>query len=65
MGEAANLIRSVLTVLGMICFLLIVFWAFGKRAKSEFIEAEQLPFADDDGLKADQSHRPASNGAKQ
>ena len=43
-----NDIRSFFTVLGLLCFLGICFWAYSKRARAGFEEAAQLPFADDD-----------------
>ncbi len=43
-----NDIRSILTVLGFLCFLGIVAWAYSGKAKKGFDEAAQLPFSDDD-----------------
>lgn len=43
-----NDIRSFITVLGLLCFLGICFWAYSKRARAGFDEAAQLPFTDDD-----------------
>lgn len=40
--------RSILTVLGFVCFLGICLWAYSKSAKQGFDEAAQLPFTDDD-----------------
>ena len=39
--------RTVVTVLSLLCFLGIVFWACGKRRKAAFEEAANLPFADE------------------
>ncbi|MCB1908883.1 MAG: cbb3-type cytochrome c oxidase subunit 3 [Rhodocyclaceae bacterium] len=43
-----NDFRSILTVLGLVCFLGIVAWAYSGRAKKGFDEAARLPFADED-----------------
>lgn len=45
-----NDLRSVITVLGLLCFLGIVAWAYGKSSKKGFEEAANLPFAESDGL---------------
>lgn len=49
-----NDLRSITTVLGLLCFLGIVAWAYGKSSKKGFEEAANLPFADND----DQSASP-------
>ena len=46
-----------LTVLGLLCFLGIVAWAYSGRAKKGFDEAAQLPFADEDMADGDVGHR--------
>jgi cytochrome c oxidase cbb3-type subunit 4 len=46
--EIVNNLRTIVLVVGLLCFLWICFWAFSKRAKSGFDEAAQLPLADDD-----------------
>ena len=43
-----NDIRAWHTVLLLILFLGIVFWAYSKRRKKSFDEAAKLPFADED-----------------
>ena len=43
-----NTIRSLITVLSLVAFLGIVFWAWSAKRKPAFDEAAQLPFADDD-----------------
>ena len=43
-----NDLRSIVTVTGLLCFLLIVAWAYSKRSKKGFDEAANLPFAEDD-----------------
>lgn len=40
--------RGVGTILCMIAFLGIVWWAFGPSRKKRFEEASQIPFEDDD-----------------
>jgi cytochrome c oxidase cbb3-type subunit 4 len=40
--------RAVVTVLSLILFLGIVFWAWSGRRRSGFDEAARLPFADAD-----------------
>ncbi|MEC9482213.1 MAG: cbb3-type cytochrome c oxidase subunit 3 [Halomonas sp.] len=40
--------RGITTLLVMIAFLGVVFWAYSKRRKKDFDEASQLPFADED-----------------
>lgn len=43
-----NDIRSFFTILGLLCFVAICFWAYSKHARAGFEEAAQLPFSDDD-----------------
>ncbi|MDI3514762.1 MAG: cbb3-type cytochrome oxidase subunit 3 [Gammaproteobacteria bacterium] len=43
-----NDIRSLITVLGLVCFLAICAWAYSKHAKAGFDAAARLPFSDDD-----------------
>ena len=54
-----NDLRSITTVAGLICFLGIVAWAYGKSSKKGFDEAAKLPFAEDDdqGAASRTSHR--------
>ena len=47
-GEFINTLRSIVTVLGLLCFLGICYWAWSKHARAGFDEAARLPFADDD-----------------
>ena len=54
-----NDLRSILTVAGLLCFLVIVWWAFGKGSKQGFEEAANLPFAEnDDGDVAPRASHP-------
>lgn len=43
-----NDLRSILTIVGFLCFLGICAWAFSSHAKGGFEEAALLPFTDDD-----------------
>lgn len=43
-----NTLRGIATVLALIAFLGVCWWAFGSRRKKRFEEAAQLPFADDE-----------------
>jgi len=53
-----NDLRSITTVLGLLCFLGIVAWAYGKGSKKGFDEAANLPFVenDDQGATSPMSH---------
>lgn len=37
-----------MTVLGLVIFLAVVYWAFSKHNRARFDAAANLPFADDD-----------------
>jgi cytochrome c oxidase cbb3-type subunit 4 len=50
--ELTNVIRIFVTVAGLVCFLAIVLWAYGKPAKRAFDEAAMQPIADDDSASA-------------
>lgn len=54
-----NDLRSLTTVLGLLCFLGIVVWAYGKGSKKGFEEAANLPFAehDDEGAASSAPHQ--------
>ncbi len=43
-----NDLRSIVTVVGLLCFLGIVWWAYSKRSQQGFEEAANLPFAEHD-----------------
>lgn len=48
-SDLINTLRSLFTVLGLLCFLGIVYWAYrSAHAQKGFDEAAQLPFSDDD-----------------
>jgi cytochrome c oxidase cbb3-type subunit 4 len=42
-------LHSAGTVISVIFFFGIVFWAYSGRRKADFREAEQLPFVDETG----------------
>ena len=42
-----TLFQSLWTIVVMVTFLGIVFWAFSSKRKSRFDEAAQLPFEDE------------------
>ena len=50
-----NIIRSVITVLCFVVFLAIVVWAWSGKRKAAFDEAANLPFADDDTARDNQT----------
>ena len=49
-----NDLRSIMTVVSLLTFLGIVWWAFGvKGNKQRFDEAANLPFSDDEAERAE------------
>ena len=42
-----NILRSITTVLALVVFLGIVFWAWSKRRSADFEQAANLPFEQD------------------
>ena len=58
-----NDLRSVVTVVSLLTFLGIVWWAYGlKSNKQRFAEAANLPFADEE---AERFERGLSSGNEQ
>jgi cytochrome c oxidase cbb3-type subunit 4 len=55
--------RTVVTVLGFVCFIGISLWAFSGRARKGFDEAALLPFSEDD-LPAPDAGRQTKEGNK-
>ncbi|MDP5240129.1 cbb3-type cytochrome c oxidase subunit 3 [Uliginosibacterium sp. 31-16] len=55
-------VRSLVTVLGMTCFLAIVFWAYSRSAKKGFEEAAMLPFHEDDEVDSQSASRSHTQG---
>lgn len=49
--------RGLLTLVLLMAFLGITWWAYSKRRKKEFDEAANLPFADDDEGLPNRDHR--------
>lgn len=45
-----NDLRSIITVLALLCFLGICAWAYSGKAKAGFDEAARLPLTDDHPL---------------
>ena len=43
-----NDLRSIITVLSLLTFLGICWWAYSRGSQKGFEEAAQLPFAEDD-----------------
>jgi cytochrome c oxidase cbb3-type subunit 4 len=43
-----NDLRSIVTVVGLLCFLGIIIWAYSKSSQKGFEEAANLPFAEQD-----------------
>ena len=62
-----NDLRSIVTVAGLLCFLAIVAWAYGKSSKKGFEEAANLLFQDDDAVTSQAAGKQpvARNGANQ
>lgn len=56
-----NDLRTIITVLGFLCFLGICAWAYSSHAKAGFEEAARLPFSDDD-VPADKTGGSAIQG---
>jgi cytochrome c oxidase cbb3-type subunit 4 len=51
-----NDIRGYLTpALGIVLFVWIVMWTYGKKSKQHYDEAANLPFADDDDSAPDET----------
>ncbi|MBI4741876.1 MAG: cbb3-type cytochrome c oxidase subunit 3 [Betaproteobacteria bacterium] len=48
-----NDLRSIMTVVSLLTFLGIVWWAYTKTNKKGFDEAANLPFSDDDADRAE------------
>lgn len=59
-----NDLRSLITVMGFLCFLGICAWAYSGHARSGFEEAARLPLTDDDmpGSQARQGKEGKANG---
>jgi cytochrome c oxidase cbb3-type subunit 4 len=42
-----NTLRSLVTVVSLVCFIGIVLWAWSKRNAADFEQAARLPFEQD------------------
>jgi cytochrome c oxidase cbb3-type subunit 4 len=42
-----NTLRSIVTVVSLLCFVGIVWWAWSRRNQAAFDEAARLPFEQD------------------
>lgn len=63
-----NTLRSLSTILVMIAFLGVCWWAFSPRRKSRFDNAANLPFADEDQhakTKEQELHRATDDDKRQ
>lgn len=44
-----NHASSIMTVVSLVTFLGIIAWSYSGKRRADFADAENLPFADDDG----------------
>ncbi|GAC14775.1 cbb3-type cytochrome oxidase subunit 3 [Aliiglaciecola lipolytica] len=51
---------SIFTVVVFVCFIGIVIWAFSRRAKKRFDEAQNLVFDDEPTQQTDKKERESS-----
>jgi len=51
-----NTLRSIVTVLFVVSFFWITWWAYSKKQKDSFTDAANLPFADEPQQKHTQSN---------
>ena len=56
--DIINDLRSIMTVVSLLTFLGIIWWAFSGKNRGRFEEAANLPFAEDDDLDASGMPRP-------
>ncbi|MCL4720700.1 MAG: CcoQ/FixQ family Cbb3-type cytochrome c oxidase assembly chaperone [Gammaproteobacteria bacterium] len=45
-----GVLRGLATLFAMLAFIAVLAWAYGRRPRQAFREAEQLPLEEDDGL---------------
>jgi len=48
-----NVLRSIMTAVAFFTFLGIVWWAYARKSRGRFDEAENLPFSDEDADRAE------------
>lgn len=53
--------RSIITVFGLLCFLVICFWAYHKQSQSGFDQAANIPLNDDDVVLSDNDDKKTKN----
>jgi len=58
MAMDINDLRSIITVLSMLAFLGICWWAYSRGSQKNFEEAANLPFTEDDDLGGAPGARP-------
>jgi cytochrome c oxidase cbb3-type subunit IV len=46
--DSIDIVRSVVTVVSLLCFLGIVYWAYSSAARKGFEEAARLPLDEDE-----------------
>ena len=59
-----NTLRSLATVTSFVTFIGIVWWAWSKRRASDFSEAANLPFIDDEMPESARHNTEKSNGVR-
>jgi cytochrome c oxidase cbb3-type subunit 4 len=50
-----NTLRGIISILVLITFVAIFFWAYSSKRRKDFDQAANLPFADDNDDNKDQS----------
>ena len=58
-----NDLRSLVTVIGLVLFVALVAWVWGRGRRQAFDEAARLPFADDEGGRGRRAHDTADRRA--
>ncbi|MEO8409132.1 MAG: cbb3-type cytochrome c oxidase subunit 3 [Propionivibrio sp.] len=60
-----NVLRSIVTVVSLVTFLGIVWWAYGvKSNKQRFTEAANLPFSDEEAERIERGFSPSNEQRK-
>jgi cbb3-type cytochrome oxidase subunit 3 len=59
--EGYQLLRSVMTILEVLAFGVIVWWACGSARRAIFDEAAQMPLHDDQSMATQSAVAPAKN----
>ena len=57
-------VQSVWTVIAMVVFIGIVFWAYSKRKKADFEEAGRMALNDDEPVQNTMNEAADKNGSK-